>query len=636
MATLQKFQQPSLKRRSYGAVKGVFATAILFVLIFSLPRCSFAGGMNGYLSYGSSRPPSGFGSGVGFYSAVWPLMDQQISGFQVGLPGCWVTPNNNDNNTTPLCPVGTYARDNWPERAPTYRDVFQTLEGGLGYWAGNHFRYGPPKFSMNATANCYSNEIASPGWGFFRKSAALPDTLLGIAQLSNRILVPPDGLTFQGNPTGELCGYTWMILPLTDVKTGPPPIGNQSWTLFLSTSNFKGPVAYYLPETWAKISFNYPFDYGRGLDARPGNISGGAMEWNTIPIMEASASGTTYGKIPLFKWPCDAQGKSILLTDFTYYSNSALYNSIVTWRNGGAASPGTFDTSSASRYVSTLSAGGFSLKQSDNPISFNNAFTMTTFGSRAWGMQWTKPTPPLAFFSEYWKQSGSNRVPVAASEVPSSTGLLTKKFTKAGPGVTYTSPTTGAWATPGAKSGPYKAYLNDRSIVTYYWYRFIDQPVFQQYKWSAAEKTKVQSIVEKMHANWPIDKIYIPLPSTGTLVTLDPHLIVTPPAGLEVGYVPIVTKQEYNTSTAVSEYDGQAVGVAERRLAFIGKRLCFQTRGAYSYRVDIYNLQGMMVKTISVKGQGTADFPLDGLSGSYVVSVRSKKEHMQKRIFLTR
>jgi hypothetical protein len=33
-------------------------------------------------------------------------------------------------------------------------------------------------------------------------------------------------------------------------------------------------------------------------------------------------------------------------------------------------------------------------------------------------------------------------------------------------------------------------------------------------------------------------------PSTGTLVSLDPELIVQPPAGFEVGYVPIVIGQK--------------------------------------------------------------------------------------------
>ncbi len=41
----------------------------------------------------------------------------------------------------------------------------------------------------------------------------------------------------------------------------PSKYGERSWTLFLNSQNFKGPLAYYLPETWAKISKDYPFDH---------------------------------------------------------------------------------------------------------------------------------------------------------------------------------------------------------------------------------------------------------------------------------------------------------------------------------------------------------------------------------------
>ena len=41
----------------------------------------------------------------------------------------------------------------------------------------------------------------------------------------------------------------------------------------------------------------------------------------------------------------------------------------------------------------------------------------------------------------------------------------------------------------------------------------------------------------------PIANFQIGLPS-GELASLDPALLVTPPKGLEVGYVPIVTRQE--------------------------------------------------------------------------------------------
>ena len=85
--------------------------------------------------------------------------------------------------------------------------------------------------------------------------------------------------------------------------------------------------------------------------------------------------------------------------------------------------------------------------------------------------------------------------------------------------------------------------MTDGSLVTYSWYRFIDQPSFQQYDWSADRKAKLQAFVEKLHANWPIDRDYMAPPGCGGLATLDPALLVTPPKGLEVGYVPIVTRQ---------------------------------------------------------------------------------------------
>ena len=224
-------------------------------------------GLHGYIGFSASRPPSRseFSMGMGFYAAVWPLIEKPVANFQIGLPSAWITPNNSDNKDKSLAPVGTYARDNWPERGPTWESVFQTVEGGLGYWAGNHFRYGPPKFSMNATPQCYDYEVGSPGWSFFYDNEALPDNRLGITQLSNRLLIPPDALPFEGNPNGKFLGYTYMALPFTRPTTEDPPTGDQSWTCFLSAANFKGPIAYYIPETWSKIGklFNYPFIYGR-------------------------------------------------------------------------------------------------------------------------------------------------------------------------------------------------------------------------------------------------------------------------------------------------------------------------------------------------------------------------------------
>jgi hypothetical protein len=60
---------------------------------------------------------------------------------------------------------------------------------------------------------------------------------------------------------------------------------------------------------------------------------------------------------------------------------------------------------------------------------------------------------------------------------------------------------------------------------------------------TAQEREALQARVEKLHRNWKKDRDYLAPPAFGKLAELDPALIVTPPPGLEVGYVPIVTRQ---------------------------------------------------------------------------------------------
>jgi hypothetical protein len=397
---------------------------------------------------------------------------------------------------------------------------------------------------MNGTPQCYDYEVASPGWSFFYGKTALPDNRLGIAQLSNRLLIPPDALPFQGTPNGEFLGYTWMALPFTDPTAEDPPTGDQSWTCFLSAANFKGPIAYYIPETWSKIGkiFKYPFDYGRGLDARPGSMGGGAMEINTVPRFDATdAQGATYSKIPKLQFPVDSEGRAYLVQDVTYYSKAALYDAFKAWRDGGPACSGTFDPKGA--WKSTLTTRTTRYNQAGQKIlGVERVFDTKVFAGNVWGLEWFKnAASEPGLFPQYFQHVGGNRVPIAAAAAPAA--LQAQQFKLADPGAPYTSPTAGAWTQPGPKSGPFSVKLGDGSVVTYSWYRFVDQPSFQQYAWSDEKKARLQAFVEKLHATWPIDRNYMAPPSRGALVSLDPALLVTPPKGMEVGYVPIVTRQ---------------------------------------------------------------------------------------------
>ena len=82
-----------------------------------------------------------------------------------------------------------------------------------------------------------------------------PKGLYGVAQLSPWLLWPPDGLNLKQGTCGQLFGYGYLALPLTQPKSTNAgkkvPTGNHCWTLFLNTRNFKGPLAFFTPYFWS-------------------------------------------------------------------------------------------------------------------------------------------------------------------------------------------------------------------------------------------------------------------------------------------------------------------------------------------------------------------------------------------------
>lgn len=508
-------------------------------------------GLMGYISSKTEQPKSGYGAGIGFYVAVYPILPEPIDNFQIGLASTWIVPKNADNRDQPLCPPGSYARDNWPGRAPTYGAVFQTIEGGLGIWGSTQFRagYKPPKFQIVGVPDCYTgNYLISPGWS--NTTEAATDNNMGVAQMSNHFLVPPDGLTFQDNPNGELFGYSWMSLPLMDAKPGPPPTGTRHWTLFLALANFKGPVAFIIPESWSKISKDYVFDYGRGLDAQEGNSGGGAQEFNTVPYFEVKdEKGTIYSKVPDFIYPVDEKGRSVLMQDVRYYSDKALSDALLSWLKGGTECSGLFDTSLVACYLAPIKASPISFRQTDDNKKLSGiekVVQTAVFDTYTFGLQWKdSPLSPKGNFPRYYREEGKERIVVPASEVP--VRLKEKEFSPAVNRNDYSSPAAGIWKNPGPSKGPYYTRLADGSKITYYWYRFIDQPSLQQYKkvWSESMREELQIVIEKIQQSWTEKHEYMPAPRDGKpLVSIDPGLLVSPPEGLELGFVPIVTSQE--------------------------------------------------------------------------------------------
>lgn len=507
-------------------------------------------GLHGYISMNLPKQKEGFGYGVSFYVSAWPLVEKPLSGFQIGQPGTWVVPDNRDFRE-PLCPIGTYARDNWPQRGPSYRDVFQTIEGSLGFWGSTQFGSTTAKYRMNGTPNCYNSEISSPGWGF-GKTSSLKSDQMGMAQLSNHLLVPPDGITFVKGTSGELMGNAWMALPIIPAlpkKDGSAPSGDQSWTCFLNAANFKGPVAFYIPQVWSKIADNYSTAEGRTLDAREGVVGAGAIEINTVPRFEAvDSKGVVYTRIPRLQFPVNENGITILMQDATLYSKDALYQPLENWFEGGENTSGRFQSDAS--YTPECSTRPTVYDQGPNTTKLSGIdayFQETMLGKSSYGLQWKKEFKNgMSYFPEYFRREGDKIIAISSSEVPEETHLKEQNFASAKKGRAYTSPigNNTVWNSPGPKAGPFKVTLSDGSVVTYYWYKFIDQPSMQSIKMTEAEKNEIQKRVEMIHESWTSNKEYMAPPSQGKLVTIDNAILVTPPKDLETGYVPIVTRQE--------------------------------------------------------------------------------------------
>jgi len=145
------------------------------------------------------------------------------------------------------------------------------------------------------------------------------------------------------------------------------------------------------------------------------------------------------------------------------------------------------------------------------------------------------------------KDSKGKWVAVSADDVPAETGLARLSFSrpKERPPQAYVTPedAESCWKKPGPVAGPFKVKIGDGSTVTYYWYRFADQPALLNADLTDKERETLQNRVEKIHRHWTRDRDYLAPPTVGKLADIDPALIVTPPKGMEVGYVPIATRQ---------------------------------------------------------------------------------------------
>ena len=529
----------------------VLLLATVFILPAQAAERIDRGEMAGYLLVPNEKVPDTFNAGYSMYVAAWPLVETYPgSRFQTGLFGTWMFPQE--------------------DTKPAF-EMYSDVEGGLGWWRDTRFATETPKFIMGGVAPNFSEWANGPGAGKGRDWDK-PGGKYGIAQLSPWVLWPPDGLNLKQGTCGELFGYGYLPLPLAQAKATTAgtniPTGDQCWTLFLNTRTFKGPVAFFTPFFWSRATVEDPRLSGLLLDTRPTNPNRALqMETQHIPSAVATdAKGETYARIAPTRFPTGPNGDSAVVHRITSYNKHALWDDVKIWFEGGATASGAIHSEGAVLHQFTGSGGATwriypdrAAKEEKMPLAWTSFATPMTVDRNTFGYRWNTnlvrqtetKDGALMTLPEYFhlvtKNNKQEWIPVHADEVLAETGLATARFERPAekPSEPYVTPddTASSWKKPGPAAGPFQAHLGDGSVVTYYWYRFADQPALLNADLTDQEREAMQARVEKLHRNWTKDRDYLAPPKIGKLAELDPAVIVTPPKGLEVGYVPIVTRQ---------------------------------------------------------------------------------------------
>ena len=525
------------------------------------PTASEPGAMSGYLLVPNGPVSQEYDAGYSMYAAAWPLLETYPGQeFQSGLFGTWMHPYHEQK------PEGRFYTD---------------IEGGLGWWRDTRFATATPKFILGGVALNFSAWANGPGAGKGRDWEN-PRGKYAVVQLSPHVLWPPDGLNLKQGTRGELFGFGHLPLPLADpmptTDGAPVPTGGQCWTLFLSAGNFKGPVTFFAPTFWSRPSVDRPELAGMFLDARPSGANRALqMETQFIPATLATAAdGVRYARVARTLFPANRGEDSVTVHKVTSYRRAALWDGVKNWFDGGSAASGRVDPAAGTLHAFPGRGGAtwrIAARGADREdrvrVDWPAVATPTAFADDTFGYRWNPTVTDrvetddgaTVLLPEYYRLATDDRggplwKPIVEAAVPASVRFDEAALTTHGadnhePYVTpHGAPDDpgGVWNAPGPVAGPFTARPGDGSEVTYYWYRFADQPAMLKAGLTDAQRETMQTRVELLHRHWTPDRDYLPPPDAGAtdadaLAEIDPALLVTPPAGLEAGYVPIVIGQ---------------------------------------------------------------------------------------------
>ena len=496
-------------------------------------------GLTGYFTAYPQESPDirQDGWGISMYSAIQPVKPGRDDWTQLGW-GTWMLSNPDENRDGVWDPVPKNTDGSNVNFCPQVQNAinFQSNEGGVGTWGNVKFPVVSSMFGVTATANCYGSGVGGPGYTPGGERALNPDEIY-FAQLSNRFVLPPSQVVFENPTEPSIFGYGWIALPIIPENASPYgiPTGPNSWTVFFNAANFKGPVGFFTPAFWTAVNEGQdpPLSVGYGLDSRNAIAGQAAMEAGFTNSFDATDGTDQYRRVPRLQFLADQNNRAVLEQDWTRYYKTAIWDAWDAWVNGGPA-PDQFGPTG--NYHSVLKQPAQGLKMLDDQdhsinlgTTVNSVCFTTPEGTSTFGLQWDGSTE-VGVLPQYYKKVNGTWTPIPASQVPDSTTLKEQTFPQLAtvePPPLDTS-TSSPWKSSGWAAGPFKTLLSNGSVITYVWYRFIDQPAIARLPLTDDERAKLQAWAERVH-DQGVNGLTIPAPTSGHLVSLDPGQIVTPP-----------------------------------------------------------------------------------------------------------
>jgi hypothetical protein len=482
-----------------------------------------------------SLPPLENSYGFSFYTSVWPLFKENVKNISASAGVTWIYPRTDDltqSEKNSLC---------------SFSFGMQSMEGGIA-WAWDQFKFPTilPKYKLNPVADCYGSDAPNtPFWSF--TGGQLPKDKLSTLLISNQILVAPDGFAFEESSAGGMLGVATMAVPFKLLTPqADRETGEQSWMVLLNTTNFKGPIAIYPAQLFSSFGKGNALRKKVAFDRGSGFLTSAALEWGGMPFVEyRDKDGSIYSKIPPMQFPSDFFGETIVMSDFKSYSKVGFYNDFGRALESKGEIPTRVDLKNS--VPIRIKAPTYPLFQSGKQINPFPDGTLTELDNgNAFGFKWNKSAQVISL-PTIFKQVGDYRIKTDLELVPEE--LRSHSFLEpARPSYSYETP---SWWNQSNSTKSQKVEISDGSTVEYVWVRFVDQPGIHALNLYDVEKTKLQEFVVDLHKSWNNQNEFLTGPSRGKLAAFDRSLLVSPPSGMEFGFVPLVISQTGTPKTRV-------------------------------------------------------------------------------------